>query len=641
MKKFLCLAAAIAVFSFSEAQTDSAKQLDQVTVTGSKAPVKQSESGKLVTVLDSKLIAASAGKTLTELLNTQAGFMLVGSNNAPGTNIDAYFRGASDGNLLIVIDGVPVYDPSQITNTFDLNAIPLEQIDRIEILKGGQSTIWGSDAVAGVVQIFLKKESRKPLAANATVSYGTYQTFRAGLGIDGTVDKFGYRVQYNYQKSAGFSSAYDSTGKAGFDKDGFSQNNLMAELHYAFTPHLTLKATTNISAYHNDLDEGAFTDDKDYTASNKNNSGTLNLNYQQTNFKWNTLLSYQQAKRFFIDDSSYISNPYSTYQRGDYKGNTWSGESYINRAFTPHVELVGGIQYIRQSTEQHYFSTGSFGPFESDLGKDSASIHQYSGYASLLLKNMAGFNFEGGLRVNHHSIYGTNATYTINPSFSIDQHTKVFVNISSAYKIPSLYELYSEYGNKSLKPERSVTYEIGLQAESPDGSISFRIAGFKRDIRDLISFFTDPNTFASFYVNADKQNDYGFELESSFKLGTIGSWSNNFSFVDGEGTIDGVKTKNLYRRPNFILNSRLNLEPLPHFTISPAFRYVGDRMKGSFDIGPATMPHYYLVDCSLAYQLPHVRLFANLQNITNQQYFDVYGYNSKKFNMMAGLSVGF
>jgi vitamin B12 transporter len=643
MKKFYYSLISLGILSTARAQVDSSafKQLDEVTVTGSKTSLKQSETGKIVTVLDAKAIRNNEGKTLTELLNTQAGFMLVGANNAPGTNIDPYFRGASDGNLLIVVDGVPVYDPSQISNTFDLNTIPLEQIERIEILKGGASTIWGSDAVAGVIQIFLKKENKKPLAANATYSYGSYNTMHAGAGIDGTIKKLGYRLQYDYQKSAGFSAAYDSTGKSGFDKDGFSQNNLLAELNYAFSKAFNVKATGNFSDYHNDLDEGAFTDDKDYTASNKNNAAAVYLNYHQQSLKWTTLFSYQQARRYFTDDSTDISSPYTTYQRGRYLGNTYTAESYANIVFSTHMQLVGGVQYIRQSTDQYYLSEGSFGPFESSIGKDSAKASQVSGYASYLLTGMHGFNFEAGIRVNHHSIYGTNATYTFNPSFTINEHTKIFVNISSAYKIPSLYQLYSEYGNKALKPESSTTYEIGLQAESADAAMFFRIAAFKRDIRDLITFFTDPNTFASHYINSDRQHDYGFEAESDFKLGKAGDWSNNFSFVDGDGIIDGVKTKNLYRRPDFILNSRLNLQPAKHLVVGPAFRYVGDRMKGPYDIGPDTMPHYYTVDCFVSYQFPHLRLFANFQNITNQQYFDIYGYNSKRFNMMAGLNLLF
>lgn len=641
MKKIYFHGLAICFAMQANAQTDSVKStsLDEVVVTASKTSIKQSQTGKIVTVIDSKTIQNNAGHTLTELLNDQAGFTMVGSSNTMGTNVENYFRGAASGNLLIVVDGIPVSDPSQISNTFDLNSIPLEQIDRIEILKGGQSTIWGSDAVAGVVQIFLKKESAKPVTANGSFSYGTYHTLRAGAGIDGSIKKFGYKVQYNHQQSAGFSSAYDSTGNKGFDKDGFSQNNLQAELKYQFSEALQVKLMGTGSDYHFDLDGGAFLDDKDYTGKNKNNLGALYINYHKAHFNWNTLASYQHAARYFTDDSTDRSSPYAYYSHGEYLSRNFTAESYVNVRFAEHMQLVGGVQFLDQNTDQSYLSLSNFGPYFSALGGDSAHIKQYSAYASYLITGLSGFNFEAGLRANHHSLYGNNYTYTINPSFHIGDRSKIFVNISSAYKIPSLYQLYGEYGNRNLEPESSTTYEIGVQTESDDTGSVFRIAAFKRDIAHLIIFYTDPNTFASAYINRDKQHDYGFEIESNMRLSGAVSWVSNFSFVDGEGIEDGLKVKNLYRRPNFTVNSKLNIQPIPQLTLAPSFKYVGDRPKGEFDTGPDPMPHYYTIGFFASWKLPHARLFVDMQNLTNQQYFDVYGYNSKRFNMMAGVNV--
>ena len=648
MKKIFYTITALAAFQFAVAQKDSTKisQLDEVVVTAAKTNLKQSQTGKIVTVLDQQFIANNAGRTLSELLNTQAGFFLNGANNTAGTNIDAYFRGAGTGNLLIVVDGVAVFDPSQPNNSFDLNGIPLEQIERIEILKGGQSTLWGSDAVAGVVQIFLKKESKKPISANASVSYGTYNTLRAGAGVSGTIERLGYNLQYNYMKSDGISAAYDSTGNQNFDKDGLRQNNVQAELRYAITNHLSVKVFGNFSNYHNDQDAGAFTDDKDYTGKNSNNLGAIHFNYHQQKFSWNLLASYQEAKRSFLDDSIYKSSDFY-YSRGKYIGNTFTAETFGNFQIAKNVQLVSGVQYINQRTSQSYFSTGTFGPFESGIGKDSATgkdtakINQVSVYASFLLTDLHGFNFELGGRINNHSTYNNNATYTINPSYNISKHAKVFVNISSAYKIPSLYQLYSEYGNKGLKPESSTTYEFGLQAETNDRKFFFRVAAFKRDIKNLIIFYTDTSSFVSQYVNRDKQNDYGFELESNIRIGQIGNWSNNFSYVHGKGTENNIKTNNLFRRPNFTMNSVLTLQATRQLTVAPSFKFVGSRLKGPYDIGPDKMPDYYTVDFFILYKIKYARIFAEFHNITNQQYFDIVGYNSKRFNMMAGINFNF
>lgn len=641
MSKTLTLLATLLTGSTAFAQKDTVptKQLDEVVVTATKSNLKQSQTGKIVTVIDQKMISNNAGRSLTELLNTQSGFFINGSNNALGTNQDVYFRGAGNGSMLIVIDGTPVYDPSSSSNSFDLNSIALDQVERIEILKGGQSTLWGSDAVSGVIQVFLKKPGHGKPVVNAAAAYGTYHTFRGGLGVNGALNRLGYNVQYNYTHSDGMPMAYDSTGVKGFKKDGFEQNSWLSALNYTISSRLFARAFGNFSTYRNDLAAGAFTDEKDYTAKNKNNLGGLSLQYQNNGFTWNLAGSYQQVKRTFVNDSTYVSSPYAKYFSGDYAGNSYVAETYGNKRFNTHVQLVGGIQYIRQSTDQSYFSTGSFGPYKSALGKDSATINQTSVYSSLLVTDLGGFNFEAGGRLNHHSLYGTNATYTINPSYHMDENSKLFINISSAYKIPTLYQLYSEYGNKSLKPESSTTYELGLQTQTGDRTMTLRLAAFKRDIKNMIIFYTDPVTYNSQYINRDEQHDYGFEIESNIRLASFGSWSNNFTFIDGQGVQNQIKTDNLYRRPKFTLNSALTLQPCAAFTVIPSFKYVGARLKGPYDAGPAEQPHYYTIDCYLGYTMSKsIKIFADFRNITDQQYFDIVGYNSKRFNMMAGIN---
>lgn len=642
MKKIFFVVAAIIISSQLQAQVvtqqeDSlTKSLDEVVLTASKTRLKQSQTGKIVTVIDQKTIANNIGRTISELLNTQAGIFINGANNNFGTNTDIYFRGAGSGNMLIVVDGIPVYDPSAPTSkTFDLNNISLDQVERIEILKGGQSTLWGSDAIAGVIQIFLKKNTDKKIAVTGLASYGTFNTFRGNIGVNGSLNKLGYRLQYGYLGTDGISVAYDSIGNKDFDDDEFKQHTILAELNYQLNDALSIRLFENFSTYKAGLDASAFTDDNDYTTRNKNNLTGIGFKYNRNKLTWNFLGSYQRMSRLTIDDSSDISSPWYDYSKGDYSGSTINLESFINQSFTSKIELVAGLQYINQYSDQSYLSISSFGPFESKIGKDSAKINHYSAYASLLFKDLSHFNLELGGRYNHHSLYGSNGTFTFNPSYVFDDHSKIFINISSGYRIPTVYQLYSEYGNKDLKPERSTTYEIGLQTASDDEKISLRLAAFKRDSKNLIAFG------AANYVNRDEQNDYGFEVESRIALGTIGSWVNNFSFIDGRGIENNVKVQNLYRRPNFTLNSALTISPIAKLVLIPSFRYVGSRLKNPFDVGPNEQPHYYTVDFFTSYTIKTVRLFVDLKNITDQQYFDIVGYNSKRFNMMAGLSFNF
>lgn len=643
MKKGIFIAAAVIFSSYAQAQQDSTiKTLDEVVISATKSEVKQSQTGKVVSVIDQATLQRNIGKSLPEILNYQAGIFVNGANNALGTNPDIYLRGAGSGNTLILIDGVPVGDPSRINNSFDLNSINPNQVERIEILKGAQSTLWGSDAVAGVINIITKKGGDKKLAPNASVSYGSYNTLKASAGIGGKVDKFTYNLTYNYINSDGFSSAYDSTGNAGFDKDDFGQNSFQANLGYKISSDFSITAFSNYGKYNADVDNGAFKDDKDYTTANSSviNSLAFEYKYGKSSFHFtNTVIN---AKSISVNDTT--SDPKNgDYSRGSFNGNSFVSELYGNIGLIEKLSLTAGVQRIEQNTDQSnegYSRDYSYG-YSSALGKDSAKTANYAGYASLLLTGLKNMNAEAGIRYNHNSIYGGNTTYSFSPSYNIDSNTRVFVNISSAFKIPSLYQLYSEYGNKSLKPESSNNYELGVQVFSNSKKNSLRLVAFKRDIKDVIIFYADAN-YISRYINRDTQHDYGFEVESNMATGNMGNWVNNFTYIDGEGQNDKVKVKNLYRRPNFTFNSVLTLTPAKGFTVMPSFRFVGTRIKGEYDPGPALMPQYYTVDFYASYNfIKQVRIFADLRNITDQKYFDIPGYNSRRSNYTFGVSANF
>jgi vitamin B12 transporter len=641
MKKKLFFVAAVVYSSqlFSQ-DTTKAKQLDEVVITATKQELKQSQTGKVVAVIDQVTLQRNAGKTITEIINYQAGVFINGANNALGTNQDVYFRGAGSGNVLILLDGAPVGDASQISNSFDLNNINTAQVERIEILKGAQSTLWGSDAVAGVINIITKKGSNKKASPSIGLSTGSYGTWRLNAGISGKVNKLTYNANYGYTKSNGFSTAYDSTGTKNFDKDGYKQNNLLAGIGYQFTNRLSANYTANYSKYNADIDAGAFKDDRDYKMENSNFTNGFSFVYKTEKLDLHLVQTITTAKRMLTDDSAHVGG-FAKWSQGSYEGATKVTDLYGNFKLSKLFSLVTGVQYLNQSTSQSYKSISSFGPYNSvPLGNDSVKAKNTSLYASLFF-SQKGFNAEAGFRYNKHSIYGSNATYTFNPSYNIDENTRVFVNISSGYKVPSLYQLYSEYGKKDLKPEQSNNYELGVQTFSNNNRNSFRAVAFKRDIKDLIIFYTDAN-WNSYYINRDKQNDYGFEVESNTAIGKYGSWVNNLTYVDGEGKNNNVKVKNLYRRPNFTFNSVLTIVPVKALTLMPSFRFVGTRLKGQYDAGPAQMPQYYTIDFYAGYQVKKsIRLFADFRNITNQKYFDIVGYNSRGSNFMMGVNAIF
>ena len=649
MKKKIFIAAAVIFSSYLHAQSvqptndTTSKTLDEVIVTANKFPQKQSETGKVVDIITQDQLQKSGGKSIGEILNQQPGLIINGADNNLGTNQTVYTRGASRANTLILIDGIPLYDPSGETDAFDLNNFALDNIERIEILKGSQSTLYGSDAVAGVINIISKKGQGKPFNLNVNLSAGSYNTYKASLAFSGTNGKGQtYFISYNKVYSKGFSSAYDSTGKQGFDKDGFNQD--VVQLNYSFRPwgKMDVRFFGKYNNNHADLDAGAFADDKNYTYHNDNTIAGATVDYKLTKGFIRLQYNYNFFNRNFLDDTLPFPGT-TTYQKGTYNGTSGFTELYANLHLAKNIEFLAGADYRDNKTKQVYIYYPDYGYPATPISPDSAKTNQVSGYASIYLKSAKGFNLDFGGRWNHHSIYGNNLTYSINPFYIINHHYKIYANISSGYNVPSLYQLYSEYGNKNLKPEVTTNYEIGTQFTSE--KINARITGFIRDGKDVILFYTDPNTYANYYINGDKQHDYGIETEATINFTSKFSASLNYTYVDGKITTQNSPGKdtsffNLYKRPKNVFNLSLNYNVTKELYLSTHFKTVSKAFEPQYQAAPYELKGYYTLDFYGRYKFnKKLSMFADLQNITDQKYFVTRGFTTKGFNVNGGVQI--
>jgi vitamin B12 transporter len=634
--------AVVVIYGTTSAQ-DSAKVFPEVVITATKFPFKQNETGKVMTVITQEQLQKNSGKTLGEILNQQAGLNINGANNTLGTNLGVNIQGASSANTLILMDGVPMFDPSGISQEFDLNNLSLNNIARIEILKGAQSTLYGSDAVAGVINIITKLPSAKAVGVDLNISAGSYSTYKGSATVSGTIGKAQtYLISWSGIRSEGFSSAYDSTGVNHYENDGFDQQ--LIRLNYGIQPinNLDIHLSGKYNVNNADIDAGPFADDKDFTNKNKNLVAGIVASYKLNNATLHFNHTYNIVQRDYKDDSLSVGG-FATFQKGRYKGISSITGLYSNWQVDKKFELLTGVDYVQNSTDQNYLSLSPFGPFASkSLSRDTSRSHQYSGYASIFLKNINGFNAELGGRWNHHSIYGDNFTYSFNPSYLVNKF-KLFANISSGYRVPTLYQLYSEFGNKDLQPEKSVSLESGVQYSST--LIDARVVVFKRDIKNVYAFYTDPNTFDSRYINEDKQKDHGAEASVDVLLDKL-TLNANYTFVDGKIYTKDYFAKdtsfnNLFRRPKNTFNFMAGYQVTPKFYTSAHLKVVSKSFEGQFNAAPIELKGYYLVDVYGEYRHKHFKFFTDLQNVTDQKYFDVRGFNSKRFNFTTGVRVNF
>jgi vitamin B12 transporter len=655
-KQFFCILVATLCSIHSIAQQDSAstKSLDEVTVTATKFPTKTLQTGKVMTIITQQQLERAGGKDLSQVLHEQAGLYLNGANSNAGKDKTIFLRGAKGEHTLITIDGVPVYDASGVASNFDIRSIPVENVERIEILKGSQSTLYGSDAIAGVINIIMKKGTKKA-SPSLLLNYGSYNTFKANASVNGKVGIVDYQAGYSFHKTKGISEATDKSGTGNFDKDGSTQNSFMAGIGIAASKNIRINPYIHVSNFNGDLDNAGFTDDKDYSQKLKNFQVGVRNELSLGAIKLNILYNYNHVKRDYYNDSSIKETPLDGFLKGFYKGGEHFADAYINIPIASAFNFIGGVEYRASNTDietsgiyKYEFGGVTYSDsYQTRLGKDSASQNQQGVYGALVYKGESGLNAEIGGRWNNHSNYGSNFVFNFNPSYLIRKQLKLFANISSAYKVPTLYQLYSEYRNTitDLQPEKAITYEVGAHYLHSNDIFNMRVAFFKRNVTDGIAFYTDPLSFRSYYINQDKQKDYGFEIEPTLNINKKLQFILTFSYVDGKiTTLNASKDTsyfNLIRRPKHILNTSVNYQVTKQLFVSGNIRNYGKRTDldfSSFPTKTVQLSGYTLLDLYVEFRFRKlIKLFANGRNLTNVIYYEAMGYNALDRNFNAGV----
>ena len=659
MKRKFFVVAAIIISSQLQAQLVPLQReditsifLDEVVLTAYKYPNKTSLTGKVVTIITREQLEKSGGKDLSQLLTEQAGIFISGANSNAGKDKSLYLRGGYVSHTLITIDGIPVYDPSGIGGNFDIRNLAVGNIERIEILKGSQSTLYGSDAIAGVINIITKKTNAKPIAGTAKISYGSNETFKGNGAINGRAGIVDYNASYSGHSTKGINETINQGNSPVTDKDKFQQNSFQLGLGIKPTTSIYIQPFFRYSNIKGDIDQGAFTDELDYTYSQKSWQAGLRNEVTLGKSKLNILYSFNNINRIYTDDSIKSRNGYDIYSRGNYKGTEHFIDAYLHIPLSEEVKLTSGIDYRSSESDQEYLSIGSFGPYTTKYASDSLNQNQFGIYTALNWNSPSGFNLESGGRVNVHSEYGSHFVFNINPSYLLNEQIKLFANLSSAYRTPSLYQLFSEYGNKDLDPESGLTGEGGIQYFSTNNKFTGRAVVFTRTVKDVIFFFYNPVTFTSQYINQDKQKDHGFELEASYNITNTTTLKAFYTYTTGEITTKnaGKDTtyNNLLRRPKSSAGINLASQVYKNFFISSNLMSVGKREDAYFDNTTfttvyTTLKSYVLWDVYAEYGFikNKLKIFTDLRNITNKKYTEISGFNTPGFNGYGGILFSF
>lgn len=616
-------------------ETDSTKiyQLTDVVVSATKNETNSLHLANSVTVIDSNEIANSNAFTVYDLLKDKPGISFT-QQGGPGTFSSIYLRGANPGHALVLIDGVEVNLTNDPGNVYDFANLPVDNIQQIEILRGPQSTLYGSDALAGIINMITKKSNSTPNIIFSAEG-GSYNTYKGVLSSNGSFDKFDYSVSLSRIDSDGFSAAGEKYGNT--EKDGFRSDAYSLSLNYNYDKNISTKIISRFNNSIADYDQagGVFGDDPTYIFDQEE---FLFRNISRFSFfdgvwKPEIGISYFRNIRKYEYDSTF-NNPVSSNSR--YDGNKikldWQNELNVIK----NNRITFGLEYETEKAVSEFYSYSSFGPFVSLFPENDTRTLGFYLQDEFQFENS--LFVSGGIRLDDHKNFGTAFTYRFAPAYIFWQTgTKIKATIGTGFKAPSLFYLYDPaFGNPDLDPERSFGWDVGIEQFLWGKGFSIGITYFNISFDDLFGFDENFRT-----INTGEAETKGVELYSTFRVFQYLLVKGNYTYTDA---ID--KNNNnlpLIRRPehkaalfttyNFGENGNIGYEMI----------YVGKRDDFDFSTFPAErkmLESYILVNLMGSYNiLEFLKLTLRIENVFDEDYEEILGYGTAGRSFYGGIKL--
>lgn len=620
---------------------------EHVVVTATRTEAPTSQVGSSVSVIPREMLENRRALTLTELLRSVPGLAVVQSG-APGALTSVFVRGAESDHNKVFLDGVPVNEPGGFFNFANLTALNL---NRIEVVRGPQSALFGSDALGSVIQLFTERgaaERRRP-RFGASLEGGQHDTRRGDARVMGAVGRFDYTL-------AGSRFLTDNAGAS----SGFRNTTLSANIGTALAAETSLRLVL-----HGDFGTAgtpgpvAF-EPVDTGAEFRRREGQVSATFQnQTARIWRQRLHYgyarsRQRSLDEVDDTAGSVFDFLFDFRNDTRRQRASYQSDFT--FVPTQILTVAFEYEREkgNLETIFLAFPAFSP--APLVAHRTNVGGVLQHQALLAGRLY---LTGGVRIERNGSFGTEATPRVSAAYFLRPGgpanagvgaTKLKFNFGTGVKEPSLVESFSPdpffCGNRALKPERVRSFDLGIEQRLARERVKLEVNWFDNRFRNLVAFGSgdpDPSDsltcFASFF-NLGRAKAKGAEvvLEVSPRPGL--HLTAGYTFVDSQG-MDG---RPLLRRPRHA-GAVVAQWDWRRFNVTSSLVVVGRREDRDFlfpSLGLTSSPGYRKWDLTVNYRSPHrTTYFVVFENLLNERYMEVLGFPALKFTVRAGARVDF
>ncbi len=610
------------LLTFDPLWSQDSLQIQEVVITGTRFELPVEQSGKTIYKITKQQIDLSKGKTVADLLNAIPGFHIDGNFGTPGTNLSYSSRGGRNRQIAILIDGILVADPSAINAFYDLRFLSLDEIESIEILKGGLSTLYGTSAATAVVNITLRAPDKNAKSKTIDLHGGSYGTVGGSGLMSGQFDRSKYLLSVDFDRSVGLSAASDEMSATSFDNDGYKQLNTLLKYGFQASPQWKVDIIGMYRAFSADYDDGAFSD-----ADNNQVSKELRVGITPT-YSYDKGLIRMQASHTSGDRNFISSFPVH------YKSRNLQAELSQEHRWSDMIKGLWGVQLQQLS----YSDVGN-------IDFSNAQITMIDPYASIVMSHHSGLNLHLGARLNTHSTYGSKMVYNINPSFLMQSgrntRIKMYASISTAYITPSLFQLYAPFiGNTALTPEASFNRELGL-AFYLNQALSINVVYFERNETnpiDFVSQFDDMgNYIGGQYMTAMSNRDInGIELDFKWKVNEQWNVNANYAIVNSDDEVS------LYRLPKNKAGAAVQYQAGPVTSIRLDYIFTGGRKVFTYFLfSEVDLDAYQLVDLYVQHKLlkDQLTVYASINNLTNTDFVGVYGFTTRGRNFVLGMKL--
>ncbi|MFV8327123.1 TonB-dependent receptor plug domain-containing protein [Flavobacterium sp. ZS1P14] len=631
-KKFIRFSAIALLFAMNTyAQDQEPEQLNEVVVSDSKFALPKEKSGKIIVKITAEDLKRKSGQSVAAILSTVAGVEINGNQSRNGKDLGLYVRGGRNHQLLILIDGIPVTDASGISLSYDLRLLPVEQIESIEIMKGASSTLYGSGAATGVINITLKKAGKKAIAGNAYMNIGTQtiakkanysiQDYNQGFAVNGGFEKVNYFASLNSTETTGISEAKPLSSNTKFENDDFSRVNSVVKIGFTPTKKLTLNFFANYDRMKNDFDAGSFADDlENYSLS------------EQYRVGFSSKYKYKKGELVINTGANVINRDIFSYgSLFQAKSRSVDVDAFNKYELSSQFFIVTGaqFQFHEMANESQY----------DVITNEVAKFNMIDPYVTAVYNSGFGLNLNVGSRYNIHSKYGNNLVYNINPSYSFSESLKVLASYSTAFITPSLYQLYSPYGDLNLSPEKDATAEAGFEVSLVNKKVVLNTVVFQREEQDAIGF--DLMTY-KYYNVSGKNKAKGLETMISYAFNDKVKFNANYTFTE-------LEKQSRILNPKHKVNASMDLQATTRLAFNLAYQFVSDRYfeyttypAPTYDpvLNSEVLKDYQLVNANVRYELikKRVNIFAAADNILDKDFVETRGYSTRGRNFKIGLN---